>query len=73
MLLDERLYLSKLFVSQCTLLLHDSAAVTAYKQLCGGAFGQPGIAGMDMHAFDDAEGGIVQIVPANFTMKAPLP
>ena len=38
--LDKRLNLAELLIGQCTLLLYDRAAVTAYKELCGGAFGQ---------------------------------
>ena len=63
--LDKRLNLAELLIGQCTLLLYDRAAVTANEELCGETLGQPGIAGVNMHALNDTEGSVVQIVPAN--------
>ena len=61
MFLDKRLNLAEFLIGQCTLLLYDRAAVAANRELCGGTFGQLGIAGMDMHARNDTEGSVVQI------------
>ena len=63
--LDKRLNLAELLIGQCTLLLYDRTAVTANKELCGETLGQAGIAGVNVHALNDAEGSVVQIVPAN--------
>ena len=63
MLLNECLYLAELLIRQCTLLLYNGAPVAAYKELSGGTLVQPGIAGVDMHTLDDAEGSVVQIGP----------
>jgi hypothetical protein len=56
---DKALYLADFRIAQSTLLLNHSATVTADKKLRGSTLGQLGIAGVNVHAFDDTEGSVV--------------